>query len=215
MMSYIRRGLGASSAPLSTQIESSAASSLLSVAPYTGPAAPFVAAAGAIASFLAAFGVGSGCGQSCVLSTQFANAAAQALQTNLDDYFAIPAPRTQSEQATALQNYQTVWNTLTQQCSNPSLGSAGQACISDRQAGSCKWKAQPPQYPGQPATGSCWNWDAAYRAPIASDPVVPDATAAASSVASSLTSSPVAGIPSWMLFAGAALGLWALTEVMS
>src|SRR5208283_4217665 len=41
----------------------------------------------------------SGCGQTCIETSSWANQAAAALQKNLDAYFALPAPRTQSQQA--------------------------------------------------------------------------------------------------------------------
>ncbi len=124
----------------------------------------------------------SGCGQSCIITSDWANQAESKLEQNLAEYFAIPAPRPASAQALALQNFDKVWAYLVQECSAPQLGTAGQNCISDRQFGACKWKADSaPQYPGQPALGTCWNWFSGYRNPIAQDPnVVSDAVYAAS-----------------------------------
>lgn len=182
--------LATSGAPLSTQIEGSIASALTSAAAFAGPAAPFFLIGGAIAMMLAKFGVGSGCGQSCVLSSDYANQAEALLQQNIAAYFALPTPRPLSAQTAALANYETMWNDLTTQCSAPSLGSAGKACISDRQAGACTWKQTAAALPpwGTPAVGECWNWDSGYRQPIAEDPNVYDDSATAYSTASSTTS---------------------------
>ena len=212
-MSYVRTGLGAA---LSTTVESSVGSSLLTAAPFTGPAAPFVAAAGAIADMLASFGVGAGCGQSCVLSSDFANQAEAQLQQNISNYFAIAPPRPASAQAAAVANAQTILNWIQQQCSNPQLGSAGQQCISDRMAGGCTWKQTAAKLPpwGTPPVGACWNWVNGYLDPIANDPnVVPDAqasTAASTTTPAAGSTAASAGLPTWAWIAAAALVVWAV-----
>jgi hypothetical protein len=158
----------------------------------------------------------SGCGQTCVVTSNWANQAEGRLKQNLEEYFSIPAPRPLSAQIAALKNFDAVWTYLYQQCSQSSLGTAGQNCIGDRQAGACKWKADaPPDYPGQPAQGDCWNWFNGYRDPIAKDTnVISDAayeslmsggsTSASSSLSSSL-STMFSGNSSMLLIAGAAL----------
>lgn len=178
------------------------AGGLLALAPFTGPAAPFVAAAGAlIGPILKLF---SGCGQNCVLATQYANQAETALEQMVNQYFAQPV-RYQSSQTAALSYIQQVFTALQASCSSPSLGTAGQKCISDRLPQSaCTWKASPSSFngctytPAGPAgSGSaCWNWYVGYYQPILNDPcVVPDpAAAAGSSVLSSLGISPTASI---------------------
>lgn len=200
---------GFGDAPLSTTIESSIGTGLLAAAKIPSPASPFLAIAGGIADMLAAFGVGSGCGQTCVLSSDFANQASALLDQNIATYFGIPAPRPQSAQTAALANVQSIFNWVQQQCGNPQLGQAGQDCISQRlDPSACHWKATAPKYPGEPATGACWNWVLAYQTPIADDPAVPDAvssqapaassSAAGSTIASSspgaTTSSPNTGL---------------------
>jgi len=198
-------GIAKSGAPLSTQIEASAASALFSAAPYSGPAAPFLVAAGAVAELLAVFGVGSGCGQTCVLSTTYANKAEQIFELNIKTYFGLPAPRTDLQKSNSLIIFDTVLADLVKQCSNPALGDAGKACISDRQSGACKWhQTGQPEFPGQPAYGACWNWVNAYRDPIAKDVTVADTL---STTTSSLLSSLTGGASSstlWLM-AGAAL----------
>jgi hypothetical protein len=131
----------------------------------------------------------SGCGITCVETSQWANQAEPLLKQNADAYFSLPAPRTRSQQQAVLNTFDTVWARLQQLCGQPGTGNAGVRCISDRQAGSCKWKATgAPPWPGSPQEGACWNWFAAYRDPIANDTgVVSDEQAAASSFASSIT----------------------------
>ena len=141
-----------------------------SVAPFTGPAAPFVSLGVALTGLL--MKVFSGCGQTCVLASNEANQVEQYLQKNLALYQA--SGHTHSEQAAALANFDNAWSVLEQYCGNPQLGNAGHNCIADRQAGACKWKNDGA---GGPAgSGSiCWNWFVGYRDPIANDPnVVPD-----------------------------------------
>jgi hypothetical protein len=164
-----------SNAPLSTKIESSIAAGLLSAAPFAGPAAPFLIVGAAAAELLAAFGIGSGCGQTCILSTAYANKAEGVFRQNIDTYFSQPV-RFYSAQQAALGVFNAIWNDLVQQCSNAQLGDAGKRCISDRESGSCKWKATADSpWPGGPKMGTCWNWWNAYRDPIANDAgVVPD-----------------------------------------
>ena len=205
--------MGATADPYLT----SAGGAIMSAAPLAGPAAPFVAIGGAIVSFLGQMGVGSGCGQQCVLSTQYANKASALLEQNIQAYFAVPAPRPQSVQSAALNNFMLIWNDLEQQCSNPSLGSPGQRCITDRQAGACTWKQTgQPEFPGQPANGTCWNWWNSFHDPIANDPnVVPDSALANPALdavtQSALSNSPGGSAPTstssmlpWILAAAAA-----------
>lgn len=86
---------------------------------------------------------------------------------------ALPATqKTQTNQAAFLEVFDAGWRSVQQACSAPALGSAGQACISDRAQGSCHWTLDG-QTPGMP--GNCGNWFTWYRSPIANDPnVIPD-----------------------------------------
>lgn len=168
----------------------------------------------------------SGCGQTCVETSEWANQAASQLDHMIAAYFSIPAPRPQSLQQGCMNLFMQIWNTLVSQCSQPNLGSAGQNCISDRQDGACKWKALPPEYPGEPAAGACWNWWNAYYWPIANDAnVVPDAQLSAgqvstadnstagvqTAVASSTPAAPLSGVP-WYVWAGLGLAaVWAVS----
>lgn len=102
----------------------------------------------------------SGCGQTCVVTSQWANQAATALQQNLDAYR--NGPRTKASQGVALANFDAIWEALKQQCGQPGTGDAGKRCISDRQRGACTWKDN----------GECWDWFKGYRDPIANDSAV-------------------------------------------
>lgn len=158
---------------------------LLSAAPLTGPAAPFVAIAGAITEILGAIGIGKGCGQTCIRASEYANKASDLMSQNLNTYLALPAPRAASLQSIALQNFDQLWSGLVQACSDPSLNDAGTRCITDRQSGACKWTASPGgwhknadgswSYTGYGPAGSgsaCWNYFIGFRDPIAQDPTV-------------------------------------------
>jgi hypothetical protein len=119
----------------------------------------------------------SGCGQTCIVTSQWANQAAEKLQQILDGYFALPAPRTDAQKAVGVAAFNSVWQILTQQCGQSAAGNAGVRCISDRQRGACTWKQKyTPVYPGEPQIGECWNWFNGYLDPIQKDPTVPDAS---------------------------------------
>lgn len=234
-----RPGMGATSGQQYVAAGASLASGAVTVASATGALAPLAATLGVSVPVLGAIaGAGimaaaeaidlimnSGCGQTCIVSTQFANQANAALQQNIAAYFALPVPRPRTAQLAALSNFDSffAWLQAPQQCGNPQLGSAGQRCITDRQAGACTWKQQASTVPpwGTPPAGACWNWFNGYRDPIANDPNVYDDTAsvggAASSVANSaqsLFSSSAGGfvLQPWMI--AAALGLVALAVVL-
>ncbi len=126
----------------------------------------------------------SGCGVTCVETSEWADQAAAALQQVLDGYFALPAPRTQTQKALAVANFQSIWKQLQAACGQPGTGDAGKRCISDRQSGACVWKQKyAPVYPGEPQIGECWNWFNGYLKPIQDDPVVPDSVATSASSA--------------------------------
>lgn len=140
-----------------------------------------------------------GCGQTCVVATGDANQVGAAMAQNLNAYMSAPV-HTQSLQKAALNNFDTMWAALVAACSNPTLGAAGQRCITDRQQGSCAYKTTPGGwqqsggtwkyvYPGANNSGdACWNWFVGNRDPIANDPtVVPDSAIAIAPTATSAT----------------------------
>jgi len=212
-------GLGATStAPESTQIETSVATTLFTIAPATGLAAPFVLAAGAIAAALAAAGVGAGCGQTCIQATSLVNQAEPALLQHIQNYFAQPAPRSSASQATALSTFDQIWSSIETACS-AIPGSAGKNCVSDRQAGSCAYKQTTDSpllsFPGEPQAGACWNWFSGYRDPIANDPDVSDSVGSdvTSDVGSALTSVGLSSSYAVPLLIGAAvLAAWVVLK---
>ena len=84
------------------------AAALSAAVPFIGPA---LMGATLLVQYLVA---NSGCGITCVETSQWANQAADALQKVMDGYFALPAPRTQTQKALAVANFQTIWQQLQQ-----------------------------------------------------------------------------------------------------
>ena len=184
-------------------------------------AIPIIGAALAGITILATYLIAnSGCGQTCIETSQWANQAETLLGQNIATYFAIPAPRSMSQQNAALANFDAVWARLVQMCSDPSTGDAGKRCISDRQAGSCAYTQPASKVPpwGTPPAGACWNWFAGYRDPIANDSAVYDDSVSAavdsagSSVSSALDSTGLSTPALLGLVAAAALGIWAVAS---
>jgi hypothetical protein len=148
-----------------------------------------------------------GCGSSCILTTNEVNQVEPLLQQNLQEYLA--APVSAATQTEALNNFNQLWQGVVTYCQQPSMASAGKACISDRQQGSCAYKTTPGGWqqngttwtyvnPGANGSGStCWNWFVGYHDPIANDPRIAQAAAAANSgssaVAGTSAGSSVAG----------------------
>jgi len=197
---------GAFAASAASSLAAGGSGLILGMAPSL--AVPIIGAAIAGVTILAtALIKNSGCGQTCIETSGWANQAEPLLRQNITAYFGIAAPRSQSQQNAALANFDAIWATLVNMCSNPSTGNAGKRCISDRQSGACTWKATADSpWPGGPIAGSCWSWFNAYRDPIANDPNV-----VADSVSSMATSavSELSSLPTWEL-AVAALVLLAV-----
>jgi hypothetical protein len=156
----------------------------------------------------------SGCGPTCVVTSQWANQAEPLLKQNADAYFSLPSPRTKSQQQAALNGFDVVWERLKQLCSQPDVGNAGVRCITDRQAGACKWKATADSpWPGGPRLGECWNWFNGYRDPIQNDQTVPDnlGTSVSSAVSDIFAGTPGSGINPGVLLLGGLLLVGVLT----
>ena len=135
--------------------------SLMAIAPFCGPAAPFVMMAAVFLQALAAFGVGEGCGVTCIQATSIVNQAEPYMQANVDAY-----ESGDIDQKTAQTAFKAIWLSVQSSCGQIP-GAAGQNCVSERKDGSCKWKqADPPKYPGQPNQGECFNWFNAYWNPL-------------------------------------------------
>ena len=151
-----------------------------------------------------------GCGSSCILTTNEVNQVEPLLQQNLQEYLAAPASA--ATQTEALNNFNQLWQGVVTYCQQPSMSSAGKACISDRQQGSCAYKTSPGGwqqsgsgwsyvYPGANGSGTtCWNWFVGYHDPIANDPRIAAAASASSSAAGSpAASSSTAGLPGLLI----------------
>ena len=142
------------------------AGGLAMAAPFAGPAAPFLLlAAGLIGPVSQLF---KGCGTTCTRATEIANEASAALEQVKNAYFAQPV-RYRASQVAALYTVEQVNGYINQTCADPTLGTAGQRCISERtvRGGTAPW-CPTPDHRG------CDYWTAYYD-PIANDPdVVPD-----------------------------------------
>jgi len=188
-------GMGQTPAQISGQV----GGALMSIVPATGPGAPFVAAAAGVAQLVsAAFSLFSGCGQTCVQTSNYANQAEALLNQIKQQYFATPTPRPQSFQASTLASIQQIFTWLKQMCSQPSMGTAGQNCISQRLV-----QGAPAPWCPNPGNTGC-DWVTNYYVPIENDPnVVPDASLASASIT-------VSGSPSYvplLLIAAAVMGV--------
>ena len=160
----------------------------------------------------------AGCGQTCTEASNLANQAEAILTPMFNTYMASPIHYASMQQA-FIASFNSTWSALEQACSNPSLGSAGTNCISQRAAGGCEWKVNAfgwNQINGQwvytPAgangSGSTfWNWFTGYLDPIQNDPtVVPDPVASSSTETAAGTSSlSIAGLSGSQLILPAAL----------
>jgi hypothetical protein len=151
----------------------------------------FAGPVGAAIAGIAAVGIAianlfGGCGQTCVAATHIADQAGALIDEAYNHYMNSPV-HYESMQRAYLTLFDGTWAALTKACSNPSLGPAGQRCISDRERGSCAYQTSPGGWQ-QDASGwhfvdygangsgtTCWNSFVGRRDPVANDPtVVPD-----------------------------------------
>lgn len=94
-------------------------------------------------------------GQQKIATTQIVNEAEPLLQQNLAAWQG--SEHYESQQLQGLANFDSVWQAVVQQCSDPAFGPPGQWCTDDRKR------------------GGKFDWFARYRDPIANDPdVQPD-----------------------------------------
>jgi hypothetical protein len=168
------------------------------------PVAGLIAAAAQIAKALK---IGYGCGPTCIQATQIVNSAESTFNQNVDEYESGGI-----DQATAINNWNGMWGAIQQAC-GAIPGAAGIDCVSDRAAGSCKWKqtavGASKGYPGVPKEGECWNWDLGYHQPLLLPALVPygggvtgSLNSVADSVVSSLTSNPMLMVGVGLLLVG-------------
>lgn len=153
---------GASTAHVTgSAIAGSIAGGLAVVAPFTGPAAPFLMAAAAMVAPIAS--LFKGCGQTCTQATDIANQAEVALRQLRDAYLALPV-HWRSAQVQTLSYMDQIFEQMRAACSNPALGAAGQRCISERlvRGGSAPWCP----------TGTGCDWISSLRDPVANDSAV-------------------------------------------
>lgn len=98
---------------------------------------------------------------------------------------------TSGEQAAAIGVFNTLWQKVVDNCSNPQYGDPGKVCISDRQR------------------GGKWDWFSYYYDPIMSIPVCPDPVSSATKVVSNAVAS-LSSVNPLYLAGGAALLAWFL-----
>ena len=197
-------GMGISTQAITTTV----GGSILAAAPFTGPAAPFVAAAGALTTLIGSLF------RPDITKIEASNIVnqieAQYLKPNLAMWNSLPADqKTESAQAAALNLFDQAWAAVKQGCGNPQLGTAGQNCITDRQQGSCHYTIDG-QTPVAPP--NCGNWFVWYRDPIANDPdVIPDPVlSSVGTLSSDVSQAFQSGSPLPLLIA-AGLLVWAVS----
>ncbi len=137
-------------------------SALLQSAKYAGPAAPFVAIAGALMEIGGAITSLFGPNPNNRVASGYVNQIeADIMKPNVAAWQALaPEHKIASMQRAALANFMDGWNQVLRLCDNPALGSAGVNCVGDRQR------------------GGKWDWWSYYYDPIAKDPqVIPDPVA--------------------------------------
>jgi hypothetical protein len=167
------RGLGQSTQQISAIATTGASTTvgiLTALGTIGGPMGAAAAGLIAVGSLIA--NMFHGCGQTCIVASQDADKFQGVLTQNLQAYMDAPI-HTVSLQAAALNNVDTLFAALRQACSDPSLGAAGQRCISERlvRGGTAPWCPNP-------GNTGC-DWFVYFRDPIANDPnVVPDPVAA-------------------------------------
>lgn len=180
-------GIGETDQQITAQVSSIVATAAAFV-PVVGPLiGAAVQAAAAVA--VAIEGLFAGCGQTCTAATNIVNQVGDQIASAMHAYMNSPV-HTQTMQSAYLKMFDSAWALIQQNCGNPQLGTAGQRCVSDRQAGACVWKSSPGGW-SQDASGkwaytwagaagsgdTCWNFFVGMRDPVANDPtVVPDSS---------------------------------------
>ena len=196
-----RRGVGQLTPTAITSQALATSATILALAPATGPAAPFVAAAAGLVGILGK--LFSGCGQTCIQATQYANEAGSDLQNLYNQYFALPTPRYQSQQQAFIAAFNQVVAWLQQMCGNPALGQAGQRCIAERLVQRACPSTLNDSNIGGGQIDFC-DYYSTFLDPVQNDPnVVPDPSpistsstiASTGSAISSLTQATIFGIP--------------------
>lgn len=175
-----------------------AAGALTTIAPFTGPAAPFVALAASLIGPIAS--MFKGCGTTCTQASAIADRSQQAANQIMARYKSEPIHYRSIQQA-ALAAMQDVMRYLQGACGSATLGAAGQRCISERlDPNACFIKDD---------QGGCHNFWIDYINPIANDPtVVPDPIDTSSP--SGMIQGLFSNIPMPVLLGAAGIGLYFL-----
>ena len=200
-------GLAGLNGPVAAQVGTGAASIGTSIAVGAAFGGPIGAAAGAIVGLVGSLLFKPDFNK--IATTKVVDQLEPYLKQNLDSWQSLPTEyKTVSVQQYYLNNFDQIWQQVVNNCSNPQYGNAGQNCISDRQADSCKYHAN----------GQCWNWFIGYRNPIANDPLVhPDPTMVDqvnNTLSNAISEVTGTGSKTGMLIGGAAIliGLFAMIK---
>lgn len=140
-------------------------------------------------------------------ASNFANEIAAQMLANLNSWYALPASsKTVAVQNYYISNYNNLWNSLVQYCSNPSLGTAGQNCISDREpSGKYPWATyylDPIQNDTKVIQS---NTSVVVTNPTSGVDVTVGGTSSLLDSSESLLTENIAGIPIWVLALGGIL----------
>lgn len=172
-----------------SKIAGGAAGALAMIAPFTGPAAPFLAAASAIVGPITK--LFKGCGEPCEVATYYADTGQEAARMVFDRYFA-NAVRTRSMQAEAIRVLDAIgkwqqkgWTTDPRITVNAKVVRDSVAMAEESPMASCDPKSPNP---------GCTYWTA-FCCAIAEDPGVVDDPAPTPSSVTAALSTPIAGVP--------------------
>lgn len=180
-----------------SKIAGGAAAGLAVVAPFTGPAAPFLLAAAAIMGPVAS--LFKGCGEKCNQATFCADTAEKAGDQLRRAYWGQPV-RYRSSQRQAVAYMQQIIDWLTQCLSNPDLGDVGRKYFDQRLV-----RGAPAPWCYTADKTGC-DYFSAFLDPIANDPgVVDDPPASPDQVATAILSGDVGGVDFSSLLLPAAL----------
>lgn len=149
-----------------TQIAQTAGATALTIAPATGPAAPFVAAAGLITTLVSGLFKPD---LSKIQATEIVNDIEPALRQNVNQWLSLPVTqKTIDNQKAFLDVFNQGWSGVVNGC-NKVGGDAGANCINDR------------------SRGGRWDWFSYYYDPIANDTQVHEGETIVSQVTSALS----------------------------
>jgi hypothetical protein len=154
-----------------------------------------------------------GCGNTCVAATHIADQAGAIIDQAFNQYMSAPVHYA-SMQTAYLQLFDGTMDAMDRACGDPSLGAAGQRCISERKPGVCTFKTpagawvknSAGEWSFDPNSGPlCWNSYAGRRDPVADDPTVVPDPGVSDLFSTGSGSSSIFGVPVPLALGGLAL----------